>query len=390
MFSMSRFVLLVHYHELGLKGRNRPRFERQLIRNIADALKTSGLSLEVKRTSGRILVYPHDYEQGLWALELLVKIPGVARVSLGEKVTRSLEALNLASLRALERSEPFTSFKVDARRANTDFSMDSMTLNREVGSYLVEHTRAKSVKMKDPDVRVHVEIIKNEAFVYAKSKPAIGGLPVGTAGTLVCLLSSGLDSPVAAWQMVRRGAHVVGLHFSGAPETPDSSSYLVQEIAAVLKPFGGLEGVHCVHFGTYQRTIALAVPERLRVIFYRRLMFAVACSLASHIGAKGLVTGESLGQVASQTLDNILVVDAVATIPVFRPLIGTDKQDIIVQAKQLGTFEISSRSSDDCCTLFMPRNPETHAKLDEVEALWQNLPSQQWVEEILSELRDEI
>jgi len=340
----------------------------------------------VKRTSGRILVYPSDYEQGHALFELLAKLPGVARVSLGEKIPKDLDALNKAALRALERSEPYESFKVNARRANTDFYLDSMELNQVIGSYLVDHTKDKIVKMKQQDVTVHVEVIRNEAYVYAMSQTAVGGLPVGTSGTLVCLLSSGLDSPVAAWQMIRRGAHVVGLHFSGAPETSDSSSYLVREIATVLKPFGGLADLHCIAFGTYQRTIALAVPEKLRIIFYRRLMFAVACALSASIGAKGLVTGESLGQVASQTLDNIVAVDAVADLPVLRPLIGTDKQEIIHQAKQLGTFELSTRSTDDCCTLFMPRNPETHAKLNEVEELWQTLPHAQWVSEIIESL----
>ena len=331
-------------------------------------------------------MYPSDFDEGLSALSVLVKVPGVARVSLGERVAKDLEEINAAALRALERSEPYDSFKVNARRANTNFDLDSMELNRVVGSYLVEHTADKTVMMKEPDATVCVEVIKNASYVYAKSERAVGGLPVGTAGKLVCLLSSGLDSPVAAWQMLRRGAKVIGLHFSGAPETPDSSSYLVREIATALEPYGGLAGVYTVHFGTYQRSLALAVPEKLRIIFYRRLMFSVACALARELRAKGLVTGESLGQVASQTLDNILAVDAVASLPVLRPLIGTDKQEIINQAESIGTFAISSRSTDDCCTLFMPRNPETHAQLDEVDALWSSLPHEQWVKEIVEEL----
>jgi thiamine biosynthesis protein ThiI len=385
---LNRPVLLIHYHELGLKGRNRPSFERQLKQNIVRTLEAALLPFEVARTSGRILIYPEDYETGLKALEFLLKVPGVARVSLGERVPRSLDEMNKAALRALRRCEPFVSFRVEARRANTDFPLDSMELNRAIGSFLVEHTEGKTVKMKDMDAVVHVEVIRNETYVYSQSEPAVGGLPVGTAGTLICLLSSGLDSPVAAWQMIRRGAHVVGLHFSGAPETPDSSSALVQEIRTALEPYGGLSDLHCIHFGNYQRAIALAVPEKLRIILYRRLMFTVACAFAERLGAKGLVTGESLGQVASQTLDNMLAVDAVATLPVFRPLIGTDKQEIIKQAKILGTFDISTKSTDDCCTLFMPRNPETHAKLDEVEEIWNTLPHEQWVKEILGEKKD--
>lgn len=383
---MLRYVVLIHYHELGLKGRNRPSFERQLISNIKRALKAAQLSLEVKRTSGRVLAYAQSYEEGLEALNLIKQIPGVARVSLGEKVAKDLDLINEAALRALNSCEPFHSFKVNARRANTSFELDSMELNKVVGSYLVEHTQDKQVKMKEPDAEVRLEIIKNDAFLYAKTERAVGGLPVGTAGKLVCLLSTGLDSPVAAWQMLRRGAQVIGLHFSGAPETPDTSSYLVKEIATALEPAGGLYRLYCVQFGTYQRAIALAVPEKLRVIFYRRLMFAVACAVAEQCKAKALVTGESLGQVASQTIDNILAVDVITTLPVFRPLIGTDKQEIIDQAERIGTFELSSRSTEDCCTLFMPRNPETHANLQEVDQLWDTLPHEQWVSEIMESL----
>lgn len=342
--------------------------------------------IEVAKTSGRILAFPQSYEQGLLVVDALTKVPGVARVSLGEQVAKELEAINEAALRALRREEPFESFKVSARRANTQFELDSMELNRVVGSYLFTHEPTKTIKMKDPDVDVRVEIIKNLSYVYASSVRAVGGLPVGTAGRLVSLLSSGLDSPVATWQMLRRGAQVIGLHFSGAPETPDSSTYLVQEIAEKLKAYGGLTALYSVHFGSYQRSIALAVPEKLRVIFYRRLMFAVACAVAQKTKAKGLVTGESLGQVASQTLDNMLVVDAVATLPVYRPLIGTDKQEIIEQSERIDTFDISKRSTDDCCTLFMPRNPETHAQLSEIDELWDTLPHQAWVNEIIDTL----
>jgi thiamine biosynthesis protein ThiI len=217
----------------------------------------------------------------------------------------------------------------------------------------------------------------------------VGGLPVGTAGNVVCLLSAGLDSPVAAWRMMRRGATVTALHFSGRPETADTSEHLVRELIATLRPFGGIERLCVVAFGGYQREIADHVPPELRVIFYRRLMFAVANEVARRFSAKALVTGESLGQVASQTLDNILAVDAVARYPVFRPLIGTDKQEIIDDAQRLKTFDISSQNHEDCCTLFMPRNPETHAKLARVEAIERRLPFDAWLARILDELEVE-
>ncbi|MDR2672512.1 MAG: tRNA 4-thiouridine(8) synthase ThiI [Coriobacteriales bacterium] len=389
---MSRPVILVHYHELGLKGHNRSTFERRLIRNIQAALATDGRAYKVSKTSGRILVdsATHaedlDASEGLALVKRLAQLPGIARVSCGLRVSKDLEAIKQAAERVLGQVDTFDSFKVDARRANTNFPLDSMALNREVGAHLVQCFADKHVQMKAPDVRVRVEIIKNEAFVYSISIRAVGGLPTGSSGTVLCLLSSGLDSPVAAWQMMRRGAQVIGLHFSGAPESPDSSSLLVRQLAQKLAVTGGLRKLVFVHFGGYQRTLSLAIPESLRIIFYRRLMFKVAEQVATALGAKALVTGESLGQVASQTLDNIVAVDAVVSLPVFRPLIGTDKQEIIDRARELGTYAVSSQTTDDCCTLFMPRNPETHARLDDVESLWARLPISVWVDEIKEKL----
>ncbi|GHT78660.1 tRNA 4-thiouridine(8) synthase ThiI [Actinomycetota bacterium] len=377
---------MVHYHELGLKGHNRRSFEEQLIKNIKSAISNPDFSAEVSRTSGRILVFTANYSDALTCSEIIAKQPGVARVSCGEQVKKDLEQIKEAAIRAIERIESFDSFKVDARRSNTQFELNSMELNQVIGAYLCEAYPSKAVKMKAPDIKVHVEIIRADAYVYAFSKRAVGGLPVGSSGKLVCLLSSGLDSPVAAWQMIKRGAQVIGLHFSGAPETPDSSSYLVKQLAQALAPAGGLTQLVYVHFGAYQRQIALAVPESLRIIIYRRLMFEVANLVAKKLGAKALVTGESLGQVASQTLDNIVAVDYVAKLPVLRPLIGTDKQEIIDCAQKLGTFEISTQSTDDCCTLFMPRRPETHANLAVVNQIWSQLPVDEWTLEIMDNL----
>ncbi len=186
--------------------------------------------------------------------------------------------------------------------------------------------------------------------------PGVGGLPVGSSGKVVCLLSSGIDSPVATWKLARRGAVCIGVHFSGRPQTSDASEYLVDDIARVLERTGCIARVYTVPFGDYQREIALTVPPELRVIMYRRLMFKVAEALAARERAGALVTGESLGQVASQTLDNIRATDDAVDLPVFRPLIGTDKLEIIREAERLGSYEISSQDAPDCCTLFMPRS----------------------------------
>ncbi|MDR1184539.1 MAG: tRNA 4-thiouridine(8) synthase ThiI [Coriobacteriales bacterium] len=382
------FICLVHYHEVGLKGRNRSSFERKLKENIEKRI-TSIPGARVARISGRFLVTVQSWADTSVVTAKVSQIPGVVRVSRGLKTAQKLENVYEASLWILERCEPYETFKVDARRANTNFPIDSMQLNQLIGSWLCEHLPEKKVRMREPDARLHVEMIEGSAFVYALTTKGVGGLPVGTAGGVVCLLSAGLDSPVAAWRMMKRGATVTALHFSGRPETADTSEHLVREIIEVLRPSDGFERLCIVAFGSYQREIAQCVPPELRVLFYRRLMFAVANRVAQRFRAKALVTGESLGQVASQTLDNILVVNAVARYPVLRPLIGTDKQEIIDEAERLGTFAISSQSHEDCCTLFMPRNPETHAKLSRVEAIEAKLPFAAWLDQILSDLEVE-
>ena len=209
---------------------------------------------------------------------------------------------------------------------------------------------------------------------------------MGSAGKVVSLISSGIDSPVASFKMMKRGAVVVGVHFSGRPQTSDTSEYLVDEIAEALAPVGGFGRIYYVPFGSYQSRIADVCPPNLRIILYRRLMFRVAQEIARMEGAKALVTGESLGQVASQTLENINATNCVVDIPVLRPLIGSDKQEIIEVAQRIGTFEISSRPADDCCTLFMPRSPETHARVRECEQAEEAYPVDEWVQEICRNL----
>lgn len=377
-------ICLVHYHEIGLKGHNRSTFEMRLLKNL-EALLADFPVVTIHRISGRLCVFLKegtDWACELACAELIRTVPGVARVSSGYKCERDLAQMEQAAREALSEVDSFESFKVQARRNHTDFETNSMEMNRIIGAALCEAFPEKKVKMKNPDVEVGVEVVQNAAYVYARSVRGVGGLPVGSAGKVVCLLSSGIDSPVATWRMARRGAVCIGVHFSGRPQTSDSSEYLVDDIAHVLEKSGCIARVHVVPFGDYQREISLAVPPQLRVIMYRRLMFKVAEEIARREDAKALVTGESLGQVASQTLDNIRCTDAAVDLPVFRPLIGTDKLEIIDMAKQLGSFEISSQDAPDCCTLFMPRNPETHAKLEDVEAAEKLLPFDEWIGEI--------
>lgn len=378
-------ISLVHYHELGLKGHNRAAFEKRLMYNIRTLLEDAPVE-KVTRISGRVLVmYLSDAapEAVSDTVELLAKVPGVARVSCGFVCERELDSMYAAADKALSEAGAFSTWKVVARRSHTDFAIDSMEMNQLVGAYLCERYPDKQVRMKRPDVEVHVEVVQGHAYVYAQSIPGVGGLPVGTAGKVVCLLSSGIDSPVAMWRMARRGATCIGVHFSGRPQTASTSEYLVDDIAHVLERFGGIARVYVVPFGGYQRDIAGMVPPALRIIIYRRLMMRIAERIARKEGAKALVTGESLGQVASQTLDNLAATNASVDMQIFRPLIGSDKLEIIADAQKLGTFEISSVQAPDCCTLFMPRSPETHAKIADVEAAEENLPWKEWIDEIM-------
>lgn len=379
-------ICLVHYHEIGLKGHNRSSFEKRLLKNIEALLARGGFPVvTTHRISGRLCVFLQescDLATALSVARAVRDVPGVARVSCGFKCERELDDLGKAAIAAMAECDEFDTFKVQARRNHTDFETNSMELNRIIGGVLCDAFPDKVVKMKSPDVTVAVEVVQNSGYVYARSERGVGGLPVGSSGRVACLLSSGIDSPVALWRMARRGAVCIGVHFSGRPQTSDASEYLVDDIAHVLERTGCIARVYVVPLGDCQKEIALQAPPELRVILYRRLMFKVAEEIARRERAGALVTGESLGQVASQTLDNIRATDAAVNLPVFRPLIGTDKIEIIDEAQRLGSYDISSQDAPDCCTLFMPRNPETHAKIDAVIAAESVFPIDDWVSEL--------
>ena len=382
---MAAFVCLVHYHEIGLKGNNRSTFEHKLIDNLRATLKGLPVS-SVERISGHLLVRlapAADYDAAMTVYGRIRQTPGVARVSFARCCEVSSEQYCEAAYLELAASGDFESFKVDSRRSNTNIALNSLDLNREVGSYLCERFPDKVVRMKGQDRTVHVYVIQGSVYVYVKTDEGVGGLPVGSAGKVISLLSSGIDSPVASWRMLRRGAIVVGLHFSGRPQTSDTSEWLVQDIIEKLSPAGGFGRLYVVPFGDIQRRIARAVPDDLRIIMYRRMMFSFACRLSAIEHAEALVTGESLGQVASQTLENIMAVDEMSTIPVFRPLIGSDKREIMAEAERLGTLEISNQKAADCCTLFMPRSPETHVRLSEAHEVWDSFDHEAMLDEMM-------
>ena len=379
---MTERLCLVHYHEIGLKGKNRSTFENQLVTNLHRALKAFPI-LSVSRISGHIAVETEDRRASEELAAAIRRVPGVARVSLAYKCGLDEGEYCAAAVRALSEAGEFETFKVHARRSSTTYERHSLEMNRLVGAVLCESFPEKKVDVHHPDVTVVVHVVQGNTFVYAASAPGVGGLPVGTAGKVVTLLSSGFDSPVATWMVGRRGATCVPVHFSGRPMTSDTSEWLCQDLVDALAPSGVVGRLYVVPFGERQREISLAVPQGLRIITYRRVMLQVAERIARLEGAKALVTGESLGQVASQTLDNIAAVNEAVTMPVLRPLIGSDKQEIIARAHEIGTYDICCETAPDCCTLFMPRRPETHARLADVLEAWESFDHEAMVEELV-------
>lgn len=383
---MASRVCLVHYHEIGLKGKNRYIFENRLVDNISHTLAGVAGVEKVRRVAGHVLVSLTDDGASDAVAHILLQIPGVARVSQAWRCSLDEDEYCAAAVKALGEAGDFETFKVHAHRASTSYERHSIDINRLVGGVLCDRFPDKKVQMHQPDVQVNVLVNQANVFVYAVSDRGCGGLPVGTAGKVVTLLSSGFDSPVATWSVGRRGAICVPIHFSGRPMTSDTSEYLTQDICNALAPAGIIGRLYVVPFGARQREISLVVPEKLRILMYRRVMFSVAERIARLEWAKALVTGESLGQVASQTLENIAAVDEVATIPVLRPLIGSDKQEIIARSQQIGTYEISAETAPDCCTLFMPRRPETHARMQEIHAAWDSFDHDGMIEDLVSHI----
>ena len=360
---MNPDLLLAHYHEIGLKGRNRPRFERQLQRNLVQALGDSASG--VRLVSGRVEVLDPKPD----ALERVTRVFGVANVAPVLVAPADLDAIVARALdvaRDADAAGRFETFEVRARRARTAFATSSQRVNEVVGD-AVRTGLGKRVDLSAPDVSVRIEIVHDRAYVSAAKVPGPGGLPVGTAGPVVTLLSAGIDSPVATWRMMRRGADPVAVHFHGQPFTDRSSERKVEALVAVLARWGYRRPWWSVPMGEAQREITLAAPSPLRVLLYRRLMLRVAEGIAARHGALAVVTGESLGQVASQTLENMAAVGAVGTMPLLRPLVGTDKVEIIDEARRIGTYDVSAEEHQDCCTLFEPREPATHASAEELD-----------------------
>jgi tRNA uracil 4-sulfurtransferase len=361
-----RSVVLVHYHELGLKRGNRPLFLRHLARNVRRAISDLG-EANLRQVSGRLLIELDEHPDAAAVRDRVRRVCGVASAALAFRVVSTVEAMK-AAVAELVEGRHFASFRISARRAFKTYPLTSVEINRQLGAFVLERVSTK-VDLRQPELEIHVEVMPAETFVYVDPEPGPGGLPVGASGTVAALLSGGIDSPVAAWRMMKRGCRVVFVHFHSVPYLPPTSQEKTRALVERLTAWQYDSTLLLVPFGEIQREVVLTVPPAARVVIYRRLMVRIAEALARKHGAVALTTGESLGQVASQTLSNIARIDEAATMPILRPLIGMDKLEITEAARELGTFEISIEPDADCCTLFVPKHPATRMSEHEVGAV---------------------
>jgi thiamine biosynthesis protein ThiI len=361
-----RGLILAHYQEVGLKGRNRSFFERTLASNIHQVLSDIP-GAEVTPIVGRILIRLPE-EQISAAAGKLTHVFGLSSFSPAvELVAPNMDALVEQAI-LMAGTVSFESFRVSARRGNSSFRQTSMEVNNVVGQALKERIGAR-VDLSHPDWTCHIELVTNRAYLYSEKIKGPGGLPVGSSGRVMALLSGGIDSPVAAWKMAKRGATVDFIHFHGQPYADPSSARQAAQLVRHLAPWTLRSRLFLIQFGDVQAEIVTSAAQELRVVLYRRFMMRIAEALAHQEGAEGLVTGECLGQVASQTLPNLRVIDdAVEALPILRPLVGDDKLEIEQTGKHIGTYDISIQPHQDCCVLFVPKRVTTAAKLEDVRA----------------------
>jgi thiamine biosynthesis protein ThiI len=378
---MNRIV--VHYHEIALKRGNRPAFIRRLVENIGATLRGTGVK-RIRSLPGRVVVLLKPDADHAEIRARMQRVCGVANFSMAWRTEPIIDDIIETSMAAITDTK-FGSFAVRCKRSDKGFPMKSMDVDRMVGAAIVEKTGAR-VNLTQPDLAVHIEILPREVFVSVDRIPGVGGLPAGISGRLVGLLSGGIDSPVAAWRMIRRGAQVELVHFHGAPYQDRTSREKVADLAQILAQYQLRSRLHLVAFGDIQSQIVAAVPRPYRVVLYRRVMMRIAAAIAAQVDATALVTGESLGQVASQTLENMIVVEDAAPIPILRPLVGMDKIEITRQAQQIGTFEISIQPDQDCCQLFVPEHPATRMKVAEAHDAERALDIPSLVEQALAQV----
>ncbi|MBU3804475.1 MAG: tRNA 4-thiouridine(8) synthase ThiI [Candidatus Cellulosilyticum pullistercoris] len=364
-------VFLIKYGELAIKGKNRHLFENKLVSNVKRNLKEIGEFI-VTKEQGRIMVEPVeddsiDVESVIDKLGRIFGIVGIAYGIKDEEV--SFEAVKRLARVQMEQivGDKQVTFKVDTRRADKRFPMTSMEVSCELGAYLLDEFKdAIKVDVRKPEITLMVEI-RNHTYVYLKTYKGAGGMPYGTNGKATLLLSGGIDSPVAGWMIAKRGVEVDAVYFHAPPYTSDRAKQKVVDLAKKVSMYTGNLKLHVVNFTDIQLKIYERCPHEELTIIMRRIMMYIAEAIAKQNGSMALITGESIGQVASQTMHSLVVTNDAATMPVFRPLIGFDKEEIVQIAKRIDTFETSIQPFEDCCTIFVAKHPETKPKLEYIK-----------------------
>lgn len=362
-------VILVRYGEIILKGLNRPLFEDKLVNNIKRSLHGLG-KVDVIKSQGRIYVEPmddsYDFEA---AMDRLVKVFGIVSISPVWKISSDFEEMKEYSLRMakdLVGRKGFITFKVETKRGNKRFPMQSPEVSMELGGYLLENIPELKVDVHNPSFILYVEVREN-TYIYSEIIPANGGLPLSTNGKALLLLSGGIDSPVAGWMMAKRGVEIEAIHFYSYPYTSERAKEKVIELARILATYCYQINLHIVPFTEIQLEINEKCPEDQMTIIMRRIMMMISERIARSTEALALITGESMGQVASQTIQSLAVTNAAVNMPVFRPLIGMDKNEVIEIARKIDTFETSILPYEDCCTVFVAKHPKTKPQLEKIK-----------------------
>lgn len=360
-----RQIFIVRCGEVALKGQNKPYFERMLVERIKRLLKKFG-GIQVKRNGGLIFVHADKDLDGEAIIKEIGKVFGIASISPAVEVESNMEAIEEAARHYMDRlilEKGIKTFKVDAKRADKSFPVQSPQIARQVGGAVLKHCKVLKVDVHDPDVYLFVDVRKDVSYLYQQKIPGFGGLPLGSNGKGLILLSGGIDSPVAAWMMAKRGMAIEALHFHSYPYTSQRAQAKVEDLASQLAVYCSRFVMHTINLLPIQEEIVKNCPEEEMTILVRRFMMRIAQRVAQEKGCQMLITGESLGQVASQTSDALVVTDAAVSMPVMRPLIAMDKVDIMEIAREIDTFETSIQPYEDCCTVFLPKHPVTRPKL---------------------------
>lgn len=382
-------ILIVRCGEVALKGMNKPYFERMLAERIHKRLKAAGYGkASVKRHEGLIFVrFDREWETMQLAGEIS-KVFGVASISPAVESESKMEAIGTEAVKFMERlceERCVRTFKIEAKRADKQFPIKSPDIARQIGGYVLKGLKVLKVDVHNPDVRLFVDVRHDKSYIYSDKISGFGGLPLGTNGKGLVLLSGGIDSPVAAWMMAKRGMMIEAVHFHSYPYTSPRAQEKVEDLAKIVASYCGSFKMHVINILPIQEQIVKNCPEAETTIHVRRFMMRIAEKIAERNSAMMLITGENLGQVASQTAEALVVTDNCVKMPVMRPLIAMDKIDIIAKAQEIGTFETSIEPYEDCCTVFLPKHPTTKPQLDKIEISDSKLDIDTLVENAIAE-----